>query len=114
LITVAIVITALATGFLLSKIRGFHLLIFSCLCISTSALLFALPIDPHITYFAYGFPAMCLSVFGMDVLYVSLTLFTAQTLPQEDQALGGALINAVAQVGRAVGLALGTAVQTAV
>jgi hypothetical protein len=57
---------------------------------------------------------MCLAVFGVDTLYVSLTLFTAQSLPQEDQALGGALINAVAQIGRALGLALGTAVQTAV
>jgi hypothetical protein len=57
---------------------------------------------------------MCFAVFGIDILYVSLTLFTAQSLPQEDQALGGALINAVAQIGRALGLALGTAVQTAV
>lgn len=41
-------------------------------------------------------------------------LFTAHSLPREDQALGGALINAVGQVGRAVGLAIGTAIQVAV
>lgn len=57
---------------------------------------------------------MCLSVFGADTIYPSLVLFTAHSLPREDQAIGGALINAVAQVGRAVGLAIGTAIQVAV
>jgi hypothetical protein len=57
---------------------------------------------------------MVLSVCGADTLYPTLTLFTAKSLPQEDQALGGALINSLGQVGRAIGLALSTAVQTAV
>jgi hypothetical protein len=35
-------------------------------------------------------------------------------LPAEDQALGGALVNAVGQFGRAIGLAICTALQTAV
>lgn len=57
---------------------------------------------------------MILAVCGADTLYPTLTLFTAKSLPQEDQALGGALINSLGQVGRAIGLALSTAVQTAV
>lgn len=57
---------------------------------------------------------MVLSTCGADTLYPTLTLFTAKSLPHEDQALGGALINAVGQVGRAIGLAIMTAVQTAV
>lgn len=57
---------------------------------------------------------MVLSTCGADTLFPILTLFTAKSLPLEDQALGGALINAVGQVGRAIGLAIMTAVQTAV
>jgi len=87
---------------------------FGTTCVGLASLLFAVPIPPHTTYWAYGFPAMCLAVFGADTLYSSLTLFTAHSLPQEDQALGGALINGVGQVGRAIGLAIGTAVETAV
>lgn len=76
--------------------------------------LFAIPLPINTTYWAYGFPAMCIAVSGVDTLYPSLTLFTAHSLPPEDQALGGGLINAVAQVGRAIGLAVGTAMQVAV
>jgi hypothetical protein len=38
----------------------------------------------------------------------------AKTLPPEDASLGGALITAVGQIGRSIGLALATAVQTAI
>lgn len=57
---------------------------------------------------------MSLAVSGADTTYPSLTLFTAHSLPKEDQALGGALINMFGQVGRAIGLAIGTAIQVAV
>ena len=57
---------------------------------------------------------MCLCVFGSDTLFPSLILFTAHSLPKEDQSLGGAIINAVGQVGRAIGLAIATAIQVAV
>ncbi|KAL2354358.1 major facilitator superfamily domain-containing protein [Cryomyces antarcticus] len=106
--------TCFVTAYILSRIRGNYILMFGTVCIGVTRLLFAVPIPPHTTYWAFGFPAMCLAVFGADTLYPSLTLFTAQSLPQADQALGGALINAVGQIGRAIGLAIGTAVQTAV
>lgn len=60
--------------------------------------LFAVPISPSTTYWAYGFPAMCLSVSGADTLFPALLLLTAHSLPQEDQAIGGAIINAVGQM----------------
>jgi MFS family permease len=108
------VCTAFTTGLLLSRIPGNILLMFGTVCVAISALLYAVPIPPRTTYWAFGFPAMCLSVFGADTLYPTLTLFTAQMLPGADQALGGALINAVGQLGRAFGLAIATAVETAV
>ncbi|PKS11799.1 hypothetical protein jhhlp_001092 [Lomentospora prolificans] len=99
---------------LLSRIPTQYFLLFGNACVSLASLLFAVPISPKTTYFAYGLPAMCLSVMGADTTWPSLTLFTSQSLPPEDQALGGALINAVGQVGRSIGLAISTTVQTAV
>jgi predicted MFS family arabinose efflux permease len=108
------ILVAPLTGYLLSSIRGDYILTFSTLCIGISCLLFAIPISDHITYFAYGFPAMVLCVCGADTINPALTLFVAKTLPHEDASLGGALITAVGQIGRAIGLALATAVQTAI
>lgn len=108
------VLTAVLTGKLISIVPTYMLLLFGHLACSTSCLLFAVPIPPTTSYFAYGLPAMILSVFGADTAWPSLTLFTSHSLPQADQAMGGALVNAVGQIGRAIGLAIGTAVQTAV
>ena len=108
------IITVMVTGYLLSRARGNHILMFGTLCVGISNLLYAVPIPPQTTFWAFGFPAMVLSVFGADTVYPTLTLFTAQSLPSSDQALGGALINSLGQIGRAIGLAIATAVQTAV
>lgn len=67
-----------------------------------------------LSYWAYGFPSICLCVFGANTLFPTLVLFNAHSLPKEDQALRGAIINAVEQTGRAIGLAIGTAGQVAV
>ena len=57
---------------------------------------------------------MSLSVLGADTLFPCLVLFVAHSLPREDQSLGGAMINAMGQVGRAIGLAICTAIQLSV
>ncbi|KAI4908417.1 hypothetical protein J4E90_009042 [Alternaria incomplexa] len=108
------ILVATITGQILSRVPGDYILTFSTICVSISSLLFAIPIPVHTTYWAYGFPAMVLCVSGADTIFPVLTLFVAKTLPAEDASLGGALITAVGQIGRAVGLAIATAVQTAV
>jgi predicted MFS family arabinose efflux permease len=108
------ILAAFVTGHIMSSVRGDHILTFSTICISISCLLFAIPIPENTTYWAYGFPAMVLSVLGADTIFPVLTLFVAKTLPPEDASLGGALITAVGQIGRAIGLAIATAVQTAI
>ncbi|KAI1107641.1 drug resistance protein [Jackrogersella minutella] len=108
------IITAFVVSRLISRVPTWILLLFGNLSVSVSCMLFAIPIPPDTSYFAYGFPAFILSVMGADITWPSLTLFTSKSLPQEDQALGGALINAMGQIGRAVGLAVTTAIQTAV
>lgn len=87
---------------------------FGTLCLIACTLLFAVPISPDTTFWAYAFPSLCLCVMGADTLFPSLILFNSHSLPKEDQSLGGALINAVGQVFRAIGLAIGIAIQVAV
>ena len=87
---------------------------FGTLCLITCTLLFAVPIPPDTSYWAYAFPSLCLCVMGADTLFPSLILFNSHSLPREDQALGGGLINAFAQVVRAINLAVGVAIQVAV
>ncbi|KAG7146771.1 Low affinity ammonium transporter like protein [Verticillium longisporum] len=108
------IVTAFVVALLLSRVPTYLLLVFGNVSMALACMLFAIPIPSNTTYFAFGLPAMILSVFGADTAWPSLTLFTSKSLPQEDQALGGALINSVGQMGRAIGLAISTAVQTAV
>lgn len=63
---------------------------------------------------AYGFPAMCLIVIGADTVYPCLGLFLTQSLKGKDQALAGAMFNTVGQIGRAIGLAVASAIDGAV
>ncbi|CZT17542.1 related to aminotriazole resistance protein [Ramularia collo-cygni] len=106
--------TVFVTAQLLALVDVQYITMFGTMCCAIAGLLFAVPIDPSTTYWAYGFPAMCLAVFGADTLFPALLLLTAHALPQEDQAIGGAMVNAVGQIGRAIGLAIGTAIQVAV
>jgi len=106
--------TIFVTSQILARIKVNYILMFGTLCCTIAVILFAIPIPTNTTYWAYGFPAMCLCVFGADTLFPSLILFTAHQLPREDQAIGGAIINAVGQVGRAIGLAIATAIQVSV
>ena len=112
---VAGILTCFVVARLLSVVPTYLILLFGNAAVSISSLLLAVPI-PAITtsYFAYGLPAMIFSVIGADTAWPSLTLFVSHALPQEDQALGGALVNMAGQIGRAIGLAIATAIQTAV
>ncbi|KAL2128949.1 hypothetical protein VTI74DRAFT_8416 [Chaetomium olivicolor] len=107
-------ITAAIVSQLLARVPTYLMLAVGNVCVSISALLFAVPIPPDTTYWAWSFPAMVVSVFGADTTWPCLILFTSHSLPQADQALGGALVNSMGQIGRSIGLAVATAIQTAV
>ncbi|KAJ8122870.1 hypothetical protein ONZ43_g1049 [Nemania bipapillata] len=107
-------IVAFIVSRLISRVPTWILLLCANAAMSISCLLFAVPLPQSTSYFAFGFPAFILSVIGADITWPCLTLFTSKSLPQEDQALGGGLINASAGVGRAIGLAIVTALQTAI
>ncbi|KAL7935374.1 MFS general substrate transporter [Trichoderma chlorosporum] len=107
-------IVSIVVSQLLDRVPTVFILITGNLSVSVANLLYAVPIPPTTSYFAYGLPAMVLSVVGADTTWPCLSLFTSRALPREHQAVGGALINAVGQFGRSIGLALSTATQTAV
>ncbi|OHF00840.1 major facilitator superfamily transporter [Colletotrichum orchidophilum] len=108
------IMVAWAAALLISRVPTYILLVCGNVSVSIACLLFAAPIPTSTSYFAYGLPAMILSVIGADMAWPTLILFVSKALPQEDQALGGALVNSVGQVGRSIGLAISTAVQTAI
>lgn len=60
-------------------------------------LLFAV-IDPDASYWAFGFPAAIVSVFGADFVFASGTLFVAKVCLPHEQSVGGALFQTVTQV----------------
>ncbi len=99
---------------ILSRVKGKHILMYSTLCMATSCLLMAVPIPPDTSYWASSFWPVMISVLGVDSLFPTIALFVSMSLPPEDQALGGGLINAVGQIGRSVGLAIATAIEIAV
>ncbi|KAK3502967.1 major facilitator superfamily-domain-containing protein [Neurospora crassa] len=107
-------ICAFVVSQLLSRVPTYMMLAFGNVCVAITCILFAAPIPPHTSYWAWAFIGMILSVIGADTAWPCLILFTSHSLPQADQALGGALVNACGQIGRAVGLAIATAIQTAV
>jgi MFS family permease len=111
-------ITGLATVYvssqLLSHVDGYAVAIWGTACVSVACLLFAVPIPPDTTYWAYGFPAMIILTLGGDTLYPCLSLFVMKSIPGEDQAMGAAIFQTLGQVGRSIGLAIATAIQIAV
>ncbi|KAL1950009.1 hypothetical protein VTO73DRAFT_8890 [Trametes versicolor] len=72
-------------------------------------LLFAV-IDPAAPYWAFGFPATVLAVFGADFVFAAGTLFVAKVCLPHEQSVGGALFNTLTQVGAAFGTAISTIV----
>ncbi|CAG8971477.1 hypothetical protein HYALB_00002061 [Hymenoscyphus albidus] len=101
----------IASGYLLSRIKGNYILIFGLLAAAIANLLFAVRIPPSTLYFAYGLPAMLLAAMGADTIYPCLGLFVTQALPRKDQSLAGAMFQTVASLGRAMFLPVAAALQ---
>ncbi|GJC77628.1 drug resistance protein YOR378W [Colletotrichum liriopes] len=95
----------------LSRIRAFYILVFGLACSVVSPFIMAVPIPPDTSYWAYGFPAMCLCC-SIEVVWPVVSLLIAARLSTADQGLGSGLLQSVNNVGRALGLAIATAVQT--
>ncbi|KAH9000087.1 major facilitator superfamily domain-containing protein [Lactarius akahatsu] len=67
-------------------------------------------IDPNAPYWAFGFPAACLIVLGVDFTFASGTLFIAKVSLPHEQSVAGALFQAMTQLGSAIGVSVSTIV----
>jgi hypothetical protein len=98
----------------MARVRGNYILIFGLSSALIANILFAVPISPSTTYWAYGFPAMCLAAFGADTTYPCIGLFTTQSLPRKDQGVAGAMFQTIAGLGRAMFLPITAMIQSSV
>ncbi|KAF8215201.1 major facilitator superfamily domain-containing protein [Mycena galopus ATCC 62051] len=83
------------------------LITFGTFCTGLAPLLFAL-INPASPYWAFGFPATIVAVFGADFVFASGTLFVAKVSLPHEQSLAGGLFQTLTQLGTAFGLAIST------
>ncbi|KAF7789732.1 hypothetical protein EIP86_000678 [Pleurotus ostreatoroseus] len=74
---------------------------------SVASLLFAV-INTHAPYWAFGFPAAIVAVFGADFVFASGTLFVAKVSLPHEQSVSGALFQTMTQLGSSFGLAITT------
>ncbi|KAM5544030.1 hypothetical protein V8D89_002216 [Ganoderma adspersum] len=86
-----------------------YLVLIGTLLTGASNLLFAL-INPSAPYWAFGFPAAIVTVFGADFVFATGTLFIARVCLPHEQSVGGALFQTLTQLGTAFGLAISTVV----
>lgn len=71
--------------------------VFGTALTSVAGLLFAV-INPAATYWAFGFPAAIVAVFGADFVFASGTLFVAKVSLPHEQSLAGGLFQTLTQV----------------
>jgi MFS family permease len=107
-------ITVYVSSQILSHVDSYIVALWGTACVSVACLLFAVAIPPDTSYWAYGFPAMIILTLGGDTLYPCLSLFVMKSIPDEDQAMGAAMFQAMGQIGRSIGLAIATAIQISV
>ncbi|KAJ5287054.1 hypothetical protein N7478_002740 [Penicillium angulare] len=108
------ILSPIAVSLALGRVPTISLFVASHLLLAASSLLFGLPLPDNVSYFEWEFWALISFAIGMNSFWSCLTLFVSTVLPKDDQAVAGALMYVFNQLGRAFGLAISTAVQTAV
>ncbi|TBU55746.1 efflux transporter [Dichomitus squalens] len=102
------VIVALVVG----RVPLVWLVVIGTLLTGASNLLFAVTV-PSAPYWAFGFPAAIITVFGADFVFATGTLFVARVCLPHKQSVGGALFQTLTQLGTSFGLAISTVVSNA-
>ncbi|KAI0364249.1 efflux transporter [Pilatotrama ljubarskyi] len=103
------VLCNLVVALVVGRVPLVYLIVIGTLFTGLANLLFAV-IDPSAPFWAFGFPAAILSVFGADFVFATGTLFVAKVCLPHEQSVGGALFQTLTQVGTAFGLAISTIV----
>ncbi|KAI0327076.1 efflux transporter [Cubamyces sp. BRFM 1775] len=103
------VICNLIVALVVGHIPVVFLIVVGTLFTGVANLLFAV-INPAAPFWAFGFPAAIVSVFGADFVFATGTLFVAKVCLPHEQSVGGALFQTLTQVGTAFGIAISTIV----
>ncbi|GBE86839.1 efflux transporter [Sparassis crispa] len=111
--SVAGVLCDVAVALVVGYVPVVYLVVLGTALTGVANLLFGV-INPAATYWAFGFPATVLIVFGADFVFPSGTLFVARLCLPHEQSVGGALFQTLTQLGGSFGLAITTIVYNAV
>ncbi|KDN43708.1 hypothetical protein RSAG8_05898, partial [Rhizoctonia solani AG-8 WAC10335] len=103
----------LVIALFIGRISGSVLIGVGCFFTSLAALLFAV-ITPSATYWAFGFPAAAVVVFGADFMFATGSIFVAKIALPHEQSLAGGIFNTLNQLGTAFGLAIASVVNNTV
>jgi len=103
--SVAGIILASMSGFLLHVVPGRWLLVMCAVTQTIAVLLFAI-MPPNPSYWAWVFPAMVAEAACVDVIYTATNVFITTNLPSHRQGMAGSLINCTLFMGICVFLAL--------
>ncbi|KAJ1302260.1 hypothetical protein OPQ81_001079 [Rhizoctonia solani] len=103
----------LVIALFIGRITGTVLIGVGCFFTGLAALLFAV-IIPSETYWAFGFPAAAVVVFGADFMFATGSIFVAKIALPHEQSLAGGIFNTLNQLGTAFGLAIANVVNDSV
>ncbi|KAI4593846.1 hypothetical protein KJ359_008887 [Pestalotiopsis sp. 9143b] len=101
------------TGFLVHRVRANYMILTSTVVSTAAPLLMALA-SPKQSYRSAAFPALTLNAIGADCLYTVSNLIISSLFEPNMQGAAGGVFNTVAQVGKTLGLAIGTLIAGAV
>lgn len=101
----ASIVIALTIG----RVSVMYLVATGTLMAGCADVLFAV-IVPRASYWAFGFPAAFLAALGVDLTFTAGTLFVARIAHPNEQSVAGALVQAMTQIGLAIGISVSTIV----
>ena len=102
---VAGILTNIAVGLIVHRVRADWIVITTLILSSTCPLLMAIA-HPSWSYWAFIFPATSVNPMGSDALFTVSSLLITSMFPAKTQGLAGGVVNTIAQIGKSVGLAL--------
>ena len=96
-------------AFTIGRVSVMYLLAAGALMAGFADVLFAV-IVPRAPYWAFGFPAAFVAALGEDLTFAAGTLFVAKVSHPNEQSVAGALVQAMTQIGLALGVSVSTIV----
>jgi hypothetical protein len=100
---------SLVIAFTIGRVSVMYLVATGTLMAGCADVLFAV-IVPRASFWAFGFPAAFLAALGADLTFTAGTLFVAKVAHPNEQSVAGALVQAMTQIGLAIGISISTIV----